>query len=354
MPGRHLSALAPRRRHWGLEVVAVRIESSVVSVSWIPSEAVKGAMKMPFEMGIAHYDDPLPDVIDDLEAWRQADRFRFANVLEGWIEVQDGRIVAHGQGGGGKIGSTTMGLGKASATFQAVPYPDIVPEPEVTETSVTFRQTCGGRTGVPAPRRVSKKPFIQYHAPTAWSSLALTLHADGRSEWTVEGASPFPRHWIYDGEGKLAAKTGMIDFKEWFKNAFGEHTPWGNEDSPALVTAIEHALERELSSVIMKGGKPKVRKLKEGAVLTRQGEESSSMFLLLDGVISVDVDGNEVAALGPGALIGERAVLEGGTRTATLTAVTPCKVAEARKVELDLDKLAEISETHRREEQAPG
>jgi hypothetical protein len=44
-------------------------------------------------------------------------------------------------------------------------------------------------------------------------------------------------------------------------------------------------------------------------------------------------------------------VLEGGRRTATLVAVTACKVAEARKVELDMGKLAEIREGHRREEQ---
>ena len=45
-------------------------------------------------------------------------------------------------------------------------------------------------------------------------------------------------------------------------------------------------------------------------------------------------------------------MLEDGRRTATLTAVSPCKVAEARKVELDMAKLAEISEGHRREDQA--
>ena len=37
-------------------------------------------------------------------------------------------------------------------------------------------------------------------------------------------------------------------------------------------------------------------------------------------------------------------------RTATLMAATPCKVAQAGKVEFDLDKLAEISEGHRGEE----
>ena len=39
----------------------MRIESRVLAVSWIPSEAVKGAMKAPFELGLAHYDEPLPD-----------------------------------------------------------------------------------------------------------------------------------------------------------------------------------------------------------------------------------------------------------------------------------------------------
>jgi hypothetical protein len=163
-------------------------------------------------------------------------------------------------------------------------------------------------------------------------------------------ASPFPRHWIYGPDGKLAAKTGLVDFKDWYRTAFGEHSPWGGEDSPALVAEVESAMERQLSRVIMGEGKPKVRKLKAGDALTTQGEAADSIYLLLDGVIRVLVDGEEVAALGPGALIGERAVLEGGRRTATLIAVSPCKVAEARRVELDMDKLAEVSRGHRREE----
>jgi hypothetical protein len=330
----------------------MKIESRVVAVSWIPSEAVKGAMKAPFEMGVAHYDQPLPDVLGDLEEWRDNDMFRVANDLRAWIEVDDGgAVVDCGYAGGGVIGSTTMALGKASATFQAVAYPDLQAEPEVGDGWVRFRQTVGGRTGVPAPRRVAKPPFVQYHAPTAWSTLALTIRADGSSEGTLEGASPFPRHWVYGPDGKLAAKSGLVDFKDWYRTAFGEHSPWGGEDSPALVAEVESAMERQLSRVIMGEGKPKIRKLKEGATLTTQGEEADAIYLLLDGVIQVEVDGKDIAALGPGALIGERAVLEGGRRTATLTAVSPCKVAEARKVELDLDKLAEVSEGHRREEQ---
>ena len=290
-------------------------------------------------------------VLGDLEDWRERDLFRIANDLRAWIEVDDGgAIVASGYSGGGVIGSTTMGFRSASATFQAVAYPDLQAEPEVGDGWVRFRQTAGGRTGVPAPRRVNAAPFVQYHAPTAWSTLDLTIRADGTSEWDVIGASPFPRHWIYGPDGRLVAKTGLVDFKDWYRHAFEGNDPWGGEDSPALVAAVETALERQLSRVIMGEGKPKIRKLKAGAALTEQGEAADSIFVLLDGVIQVVVDGDEVASLGPGALIGERAVLEGGRRTATLIAVSPCKVAEARKVELDLDLLAEVSEGHRRED----
>ena len=331
----------------------MKIEGRVVAVSWIPSEAVKGALKAPFEMGISHYDQPLPDVLGDLEEWKEADLFRVANDLQAWIELDDsGAIVDSGYSGGGIIGSTTMALGKASATFQAVAYPDLQADPEIGDGWVRFRQTAGGRTGVPAPRRVAKPPFVQYHAPTAWSTLVLTIHTDGRVEGSLEGASPFPRHWVYGPDGALAAKSGLVDFKDWYRHAFGEHSPWGGEDSPALVAEVESSMERELSRVIMGEGKPKIRKLKAGDTLTKQGEEADAIYLLLDGVVNVAVDGEDVAAVGPGALIGERAVLEGGRRTATLTAASACKIAEARKVELDLDALAKVSEGHRREEVA--
>ena len=328
-----------------------RIESSVTSISWIPSEAVRGMTKLPFEMGVAHYDAPLPDVIHDLEALRQADAFRFANELRAWIEVEDGAIVRYGRRGGGLIGSTTVRLGPRAMVFQAVPFPDIQPEPEVTSTAVRFVQTAGGRTGVPAPRRVRRKPFVQVAAPVAWSTLALTIRADGTSEFEVVGASPFPRHWVYDAEGKLAAKTGVIDFTTWYRTAFGAHTPWGDEDSPAFVTVAESAIERQLSATIMGGGrKPRIRGVDADDTLVRQGEEGNELFVLLDGVLAVEVDGELVAEVGPGAILGERALLEGGRRTSTLRAVTACRVAVASAEEIERSALEEVAGGHRREE----
>jgi hypothetical protein len=332
----------------------MRIDASTTSLSWIPSEAVTGpANKAMFGSGVAHYDTPPPDHIDDLEALRDADRFRFANHLAAFVEVEDGRITRAEQTGGIVMGATTVAVGSKAATFAAVSFPDIRKPVEVAEdgSSARFVQTVGGHTALPAPRRVNKPPFVQYEAPTVWSTLALTIHADGRVEHELLGASTFPRHWVYDERGDLSAKAGLTDFKDWYRNAFGKHTPWGDQDSPALVTAVETALEREVATVIMRGGeKPEVRKVKEGAVLTEQGAAEDDVYLLLDGVLSVEVDGEPIAEVGPGAILGERSLLEGGTRTSTLRAVTRAKVAVATAGQVNHEALAQISEGHRREE----
>jgi hypothetical protein len=329
----------------------MRYESSVTSISWIPSEAIAGMTKLPFEIGMTHYDDPLPDELSDLDELRDQDRFRFANELRAWIEVEDGRIVDAGHAGKGHIGVSKVRIGSREAVFQAIPLPDIQRDPERGDASVRFVQTAGGRTGMPAPRRVKRKPFVQISAPLAWTTLALTINADGSSEHEVLGASPFPRHWIYDRDGKLAHKSGLIDFKTWYREAFGEHTPWGDQDSPALVTEVETALERELSSFIMGDiQKTNIRKWKEDEIVVEQGTPGDEILLLLDGVLSVEVDGEALAEVGPGAVLGERALLEGGTRTATLRAVTACKVAAIPGDKIDKTSLSELAEGRHREE----
>ena len=332
---------------------AMRIEREVASLSWIPSEAVGGAMKMSFEMGLTQYDEPPPDRIDDLDALRLADRFRFANQLRAWIDVDDdGRITDAGYSGGLLMGATTLLAGhRLARTFQAFGMPVLQAEPEIDGNKVRFVQTAGGRPGMPSPRRVARPPFVQWKGPLVWSTLSLTIHADGHVDFEMLTASPFPRHWVYGPGGELALKSGITDFGQWYHNAFGKHSPWGDEDSPAVVTAAETALERRLSAEIMRGGeKPEIRKVKAGTTIVAEGESSTDLFLLLDGVVRVDVAGEPVAEMGPGALFGERALLEGGTRTSTLVAVTKCRLAVAHADQLDVDALAEVAAGHRRED----
>jgi hypothetical protein len=251
------------------------------------------------------------------------------------------------------MGSTTVKVPGIAHTFEAVALPDIRRDPEIVDGggAVRFVQTCGGRTGLPAPRRVRRKPFVQWQAPLVWSTLGLTVRADGSSSFDVLGASRFPRHWVYGGDGRLAAKTGMTDFKDWYRRSFGRHSPWGDEDSPALVTAVETALERSLSARLMHGElAPTIRTVKAGQVVVGEGDPSTDVYLLLDGVLRAEKGGERLAEYGPGALLGERASLEGGWRTATLVAVTTCRVAVAPATALDADALQDVSQRHRHEE----
>src|SRR5919204_4594753 len=105
----------------------MRIESSVTAISWIPPEAVEGMPKIPFELGIGHYDETPPDRLaeGDLEALRAADRFREANELRAWIDVEDGKIVDYGHAGRGRIGVTRLKVGPKELSVPAVAMPTL-------------------------------------------------------------------------------------------------------------------------------------------------------------------------------------------------------------------------------------
>jgi hypothetical protein len=89
----------------------MRIESSVTSVSWIPSESVSGVFKTGYTLGASRFDDPPPEVLRDLDALYAQEGFRFANRLAAWIEVDDGRITGAGYTGRGYISTTRFGWG---------------------------------------------------------------------------------------------------------------------------------------------------------------------------------------------------------------------------------------------------
>lgn len=78
-----------------MNTVSERVEVTGWSLSWIPSESVSGMLRRGFDVGLSHYDQPPSDAIADVaevRRLRDADVFRFANVIGGWAEVMDGRI----------------------------------------------------------------------------------------------------------------------------------------------------------------------------------------------------------------------------------------------------------------------
>jgi Cyclic nucleotide-binding domain len=330
----------------------MRIEKSVTAVTWIPSEAIEGLPKLPFELGITHYDSPPPDRLGegDLESLCEADRFREANQLRAWIEVDGGKIVDAGYSGDALVGSTTVKLGPTTLSFPGVKYPILQEEPERGPDWVKFVQSAGGRMGLPAPRRVRGKPFFQVASASAWTTLQLIIYADGTAKHRLIGASAFPRHWIYDNEGKLVEKSGEIDFERWWRESFGPNMPWGGEDSPAVIATAETAVERELSRLVMSDAKKlERRQLAEGETLVEQDEPGRDLFLVLDGMLDVEVDGEVVAEVGPGAILGVHASLAGGLRTATLRAASRCRVVVIPEDELDQSEIVAIASGQRRE-----
>jgi CRP/FNR family cyclic AMP-dependent transcriptional regulator len=62
-----------------------------------------------------------------------------------------------------------------------------------------------------------------------------------------------------------------------------------------------------------------------GKVICKEGETGIGMHVVVSGETKVSIGGRTRRRLGPGAYFGEIALLDGGPRTATVTAETPVK-----------------------------
>jgi hypothetical protein len=329
----------------------MQITRSATSVSWIPSDSIPGLLKIPMEKGFMHYDPPPPLAVTDLEGMRERGEFRFANILRAWIDVEDRKIRDFGYAGGLLMGLTPFTAGGLRVMLPAKPNAVIRHEPQLAGDAVTFVQTAGGRPGFSFVRPAARPPFLVTRPFTIWTTIELTIHADGSHRQRLAGSSPFPRHWLYGDDGHLVEKAALTRSQVWLTTVFGSHTPWGGEDQVPVVAPPETELERALSEQIMQGGeRPAVRNLRAGEFLFRQAEEGTSLAVVLDGNFEVRVDGRVVGQVGPGTVIGERASLEGDRRTADIRALTEARVAEAAAGSLSVEQLAELAQGHHRED----
>ena len=82
-----------------------------------------------------------------------------------------------------------------------------------------------------------------------------------------------------------------------------------------------------------------------GKVLMRQGESGSDMMVVVRGGVAVERDGNRLNTLGPGDFFGEIALVDGGPRTATVTAETPATllVISHRDFHSMMDEFPEVA-----------
>lgn len=67
----------------------------------------------------------------------------------------------------------------------------------------------------------------------------------------------------------------------------------------------------------------RIRRIHEGARVIRNGDPGDSLYVVLDGEVSVGRRGTSALTLGMGSFFGELALIDGGPRTATVVAKTP-------------------------------
>lgn len=321
----------------------MRIDASATAITWLPFAALDRMPFVPLELAVAHYDEPPPTTAPDLERLRRQDAFREANKLEAWIEVVDSEVVDYGQRGLSLISDPRLELEQRQVAFPSIEFPVIQPEPEVGDGWARFTQTVGGRIGLPVPRPVAGRPYFHVGAISAWTTLEVLIHSDGSSETRLLAASPFPRHSLYGSDGRLLDVYGGVEFE------VGDGSPWGNEETPAFAAAVESELERKLATSILRTGAKLVRRrVAPGETLVEQGRAGVDLFILLDGLLDVEVDGETVAQVGSGAILGERGVLGDGLRTATLRAVRSSRVAVVGSDQIARPQLLEISASRAR------
>jgi CRP-like cAMP-binding protein len=95
------------------------------------------------------------------------------------------------------------------------------------------------------------------------------------------------------------------------------------ESKLAKVPMFSGCSRRELS-LIARAAKEVSHKA--GAVIAREGERGVGLFVIVEGQCRVTIGGKVRAKLGPGDFFGEIALLDGGPRTATVTAETPVRL----------------------------
>ena len=71
----------------------------------------------------------------------------------------------------------------------------------------------------------------------------------------------------------------------------------------------------------------------DGETVTREGEPGNMFYIVTDGRLHVSKNGTVVRDLGPGDFLGEIALVDGGPRTATVTADGPVEALVIRRAD---------------------
>ena len=178
-------------------------------------------------------------------------------------------------------------------------------------------------------------PFWRLTAPVAWSTITLTLHADGSSEARLIDASPFPRHFLYDSAGRLTHKSALLRYHDWIRESGRHATPWDMAAGPVPVAPVNTEGEQSLANSILVSGDYRQHRLPAGALLSEAPIAGTEVHLLLDGLLVIEIDRRPAAEAGPGAIFDPVLRTQYSKDHVTVRAQTPCRLAIVPRSGLD-------------------
>ncbi len=103
----------------------------------------------------------------------------------------------------------------------------------------------------------------------------------------------------------------------------GKNTEHAKLQMLRSVPLFEGLKRKELAELMTAS---KEKSYPEGRVIVQEGTEGVGFHLLLEGEATVTMGGKRKAVLGAGDYFGEISVIDGGPRTATVTASTPIRL----------------------------
>jgi len=67
--------------------------------------------------------------------------------------------------------------------------------------------------------------------------------------------------------------------------------------------------------------------LPAGSVIATEGSEGNQMYVVMQGEVSISISGKVLATASPGEIVGEMALINSNIRSASITALSDCRLA---------------------------
>ena len=155
--------------------------------------------------------------------------------------------------------------------------------------------------------------------------------------------SPFPRHYLYDTEGRLTYKSALIRYHDWLRRVDESESPWGGTWETAPVAEVRSGVERSLADVMLSMGSIRQNSLASGGLLSSRPIADTEVHSLLDGLLVIEYDGNPVVEAGPGAIFDPSLRTPESKLHVTVRARTPRRLGVLRRDRLDSDALLGVA-----------